>query len=78
MRSTTDFRRTRILVTKIIRLTIETGSMTGIQSILPAVVEMITPFTSSGRRAAQRRPFHRVPQSSILHDSHPDHAQAIR
>ncbi len=30
MRSTANFRRTRALITKLIRLTIETGSVTGI------------------------------------------------
>ncbi|PBK84751.1 hypothetical protein ARMGADRAFT_893202, partial [Armillaria gallica] len=34
MRSTTDFRRTRTLVTKIIRLTIETGSVTAVVALL--------------------------------------------
>ncbi|PBK66302.1 hypothetical protein ARMSODRAFT_1086790 [Armillaria solidipes] len=34
MRSTTNFRRTRVLVTKIIRLTIETGSVTAVVALL--------------------------------------------
>ncbi len=44
MHSTTDLRPTRILVTKIIRLTIETGSVTGIQSAPSVVVKIITPL----------------------------------
>ncbi len=42
MRSTTNFRRTRILVTKIIRLTIETGSVTGIYPAPSVVINTIT------------------------------------
>ncbi len=34
MRSSTSFRRTQILLTKLIRLTIETGSVTGTHSII--------------------------------------------
>ncbi|KAK0221086.1 hypothetical protein EDD85DRAFT_1028617 [Armillaria nabsnona] len=37
MRSTTDLRRTRLLVTKIIRLTIETGSFTAVIALLSFV-----------------------------------------
>ncbi|KAK0194321.1 hypothetical protein F5146DRAFT_926364, partial [Armillaria mellea] len=38
MRSTTDFRRTRVLVTKIIRLTIETGSVTAVVALLTLIL----------------------------------------
>ncbi|KAK0221069.1 hypothetical protein EDD85DRAFT_960592 [Armillaria nabsnona] len=38
MRSTTNFRRTRILVTKIIRLTIETGSVTAVVALLTFIL----------------------------------------
>ncbi|PBK66286.1 hypothetical protein ARMSODRAFT_1006054 [Armillaria solidipes] len=38
MRSTTNFRRTRMLVTKIIRLTIETGSVTAVVALLTLIL----------------------------------------
>ncbi|KAK0498701.1 hypothetical protein EDD18DRAFT_47035 [Armillaria luteobubalina] len=38
MHNTTNFRRTRILVTKIIRLTIETGSMTAVVALLTLIL----------------------------------------
>ncbi|PBK82327.1 hypothetical protein ARMGADRAFT_1019660, partial [Armillaria gallica] len=47
MRSTTNFRRTRTLVTKIIRLTIETGSMTALAALLQVVLFMVTPYQTS-------------------------------
>ncbi|PBK82335.1 hypothetical protein ARMGADRAFT_734995 [Armillaria gallica] len=47
MRSTTNFRRTRMLVTKIIRLTIETGSVTAIAALLNAVLLIVTPHQTS-------------------------------
>ncbi|KAK0454319.1 hypothetical protein EV421DRAFT_1896245 [Armillaria borealis] len=56
MRSNTGFRRTRIIVTKLIRLTIETGSVTGISFALSAVVTKLTPPMSSCRRSAQPHP----------------------
>ncbi|KAK0194323.1 hypothetical protein F5146DRAFT_430732 [Armillaria mellea] len=43
MRSTTNFRRTRILITKIIRLTIETGSMTAVVALLSVVLFIVFP-----------------------------------
>ncbi|SJL10281.1 uncharacterized protein ARMOST_13665 [Armillaria ostoyae] len=43
MRSTTDFRRTRMLVTKIIRLTIETGSVTAVVALLSFVLFIAFP-----------------------------------
>ncbi|PBK66282.1 hypothetical protein ARMSODRAFT_960226 [Armillaria solidipes] len=43
MRSTTDFRRTRILITKIIRLTIETGSVTAVVALLSVVLFIVFP-----------------------------------
>ncbi|KAK0223769.1 hypothetical protein IW262DRAFT_1458813 [Armillaria fumosa] len=43
MRSTTNFRRTRMLVTKIIRLTIETGSMTAVAALLNVVLFTVLP-----------------------------------
>ncbi len=43
MRSNTSLRRTRMLVTKLIRLTIETGSATGMHSTLLAMVPIFTP-----------------------------------
>ncbi|KAK0223770.1 hypothetical protein IW262DRAFT_1458814 [Armillaria fumosa] len=43
MHSTTNFRRTRILVTKIIRLTIETGSVTAVVALLSAVLFIVFP-----------------------------------
>ncbi len=42
MRSNTGFRRTRILITKLIRLTIETGSVTGIHFLPSTVVTSLT------------------------------------
>ncbi len=70
MRSTTNFRRTRILVTKIIRLTIETGSVTGIYSAPSSpVVRIITPLTSSYCRLAYLYPFYWIPPSDFLHNS---------
>ncbi len=45
MRSTTNFRCTRMLVTKLIRLIIETGSVTGIYFAPSAVVRLLTPLT---------------------------------
>ncbi len=56
MRSSTDLRRTRLLVTKIIHLTIETGSFTGIYFALSSVVRTLTPLTSSCYGFAQLRP----------------------
>ncbi|KAK0236450.1 hypothetical protein EDD85DRAFT_642225 [Armillaria nabsnona] len=47
MRSTTNFRRTRILVTKIIRLTIETGSMTAFAALLNFVLFIALPYQIS-------------------------------
>ncbi|KAK0451665.1 hypothetical protein EV421DRAFT_1976621, partial [Armillaria borealis] len=38
MRSTTNFRRTRMLVTKIIRLTVETGSVTAVVALLTFIL----------------------------------------
>ncbi len=43
MRSNTGFRRTRMLVSKLIRLTIETGTVTG--TYLSTVVTRLTPPT---------------------------------
>ncbi|PBK66303.1 hypothetical protein ARMSODRAFT_1021504 [Armillaria solidipes] len=43
MRSTNDFRRTRMLVTKIIRLTIETGSVTAVVALLSFVLFIAFP-----------------------------------
>ncbi|PBK84786.1 hypothetical protein ARMGADRAFT_1018454 [Armillaria gallica] len=47
MRSTTNFRRTRMLVTKIIRLTIETGSVTALATLLNAVLLIVIPHQPS-------------------------------
>ncbi|PBK84782.1 hypothetical protein ARMGADRAFT_1169981 [Armillaria gallica] len=47
MRSTTNFRRTRMLVTKIIRLTIETGSVTAIAALLNVVLFIMIPHQTS-------------------------------
>ncbi|KAK0236474.1 hypothetical protein EDD85DRAFT_642972 [Armillaria nabsnona] len=47
MRSTTNFRRTRMLVTKIIRLTIETGSVTALVALLNAVLLIVIPHRPS-------------------------------
>ncbi|KAK0236476.1 hypothetical protein EDD85DRAFT_643160 [Armillaria nabsnona] len=43
MRRTTNFRRTRILVTKIIRLTIETGSVTAVVALLTFILFIAFP-----------------------------------
>ncbi|PBK66304.1 hypothetical protein ARMSODRAFT_1021505 [Armillaria solidipes] len=43
MRSTTNFRRTRMLVTKIIRLTIETGSVTSVVALLSFILFIVFP-----------------------------------
>ncbi|SJL07148.1 uncharacterized protein ARMOST_10491 [Armillaria ostoyae] len=43
MRSTTNFRRTRMLITKIIRLTIETGSMTAVVALLNVILFFVFP-----------------------------------
>ncbi|KAK0221072.1 hypothetical protein EDD85DRAFT_272751 [Armillaria nabsnona] len=43
MRSTTNFRRTRILVTKIIRLTVETGSVTAVVALLCFILFVVFP-----------------------------------
>ncbi|PBK66301.1 hypothetical protein ARMSODRAFT_1021501 [Armillaria solidipes] len=43
MRSTTNFRRTRVLVTKIIRLTIETGSVTAVVALFNFVLFVLFP-----------------------------------
>ncbi|KAK0194326.1 hypothetical protein F5146DRAFT_1135089 [Armillaria mellea] len=52
MRRTTDFRHTRLLVTKIIRLTIETGSVTAIVALLSFLLFVLFPhqayFVTSG------------------------------
>ncbi|PBK66273.1 hypothetical protein ARMSODRAFT_1021479 [Armillaria solidipes] len=42
-RSTTNFRRTRMLVTKIIRLTIETGSVTAVVALLSFLLYIVFP-----------------------------------
>ncbi|SJL10193.1 uncharacterized protein ARMOST_13577 [Armillaria ostoyae] len=47
MRSTTNFRRTRMLVTKIIRLTIETGSVTAVAALLSFVLFIALPHETS-------------------------------
>ncbi|KAK0194324.1 hypothetical protein F5146DRAFT_1035258 [Armillaria mellea] len=47
MRSTTNFRRTRILVTKIIRLTVETGSVTAVAALLNIVLFIALPYQTS-------------------------------
>ncbi|PBK84791.1 hypothetical protein ARMGADRAFT_942876, partial [Armillaria gallica] len=44
---TTNFRRTRMLVTKIIRLTIETGSMTAVAALLDVVLFIVIPYQTS-------------------------------
>ncbi|PBK82348.1 hypothetical protein ARMGADRAFT_1090401 [Armillaria gallica] len=43
MRSTVNFRRTRIRVTKIIRLTIETGSVTAVVALLSFILYIVFP-----------------------------------
>ncbi len=67
-RSTAHFRRTQMLVTKVVRLTIETGSVTGIYSAPSAVVRMILTLTSSCYRPAYLHPFYCTPPSKFLHD----------
>ncbi|KAK0236466.1 hypothetical protein EDD85DRAFT_938229 [Armillaria nabsnona] len=47
MRSTTDLRPTRILVTKIIRLTIETGSVTAVVALFGVVLLTVLPHQTS-------------------------------
>ncbi|PBK91113.1 hypothetical protein ARMGADRAFT_968819 [Armillaria gallica] len=47
MRSTTNFRRTRMLVMKIIRLTIETGSITAVAVLLDVVLFIVVPYQTS-------------------------------
>ncbi|KAK0484820.1 hypothetical protein IW261DRAFT_1458871, partial [Armillaria novae-zelandiae] len=47
MRSTTNFRRTRMLVSKIVRLIIETGSMTAVAALLNGVLFIVLPHQSS-------------------------------
>ncbi|KAK0498688.1 hypothetical protein EDD18DRAFT_46668, partial [Armillaria luteobubalina] len=42
-RSTYDFRRTRMLVTKIIRLTVETGSVTAVVALLTVILFLVFP-----------------------------------
>ncbi len=69
MSSTTNFRRTRILVTKLIRLTIETGSVTGIYFVPSAVVKTITPVTFSFYRSAQLCPFYCASLSNLIPNS---------
>ncbi len=59
----TGFRRTRLLVTKLIRLTVETGSVTGMFSVSSNVLARITPPTFSCCRSAQPYPFLWVPSS---------------
>ncbi len=44
MRSSTSFRRTQILLTKLIRLTIETGSVTGTCSTICRLHEINTAY----------------------------------
>ncbi len=68
MRSTAHFQRTQMLVTKVVRLTIETGSVTGIYSAPSAVVGMILPLTSSSCFPAYLHPFYCTPPSKFLHD----------
>ncbi|PBK66276.1 hypothetical protein ARMSODRAFT_356319 [Armillaria solidipes] len=46
-RSTTNFRRTRMLVTKIVRLTIETGSVTAVVALLNFVLFIAFPHQTS-------------------------------
>ncbi|KAK0484818.1 hypothetical protein IW261DRAFT_1605024 [Armillaria novae-zelandiae] len=43
MRNTYDFRHTRMLVTRIIRLTIETGSMTAVVALLTVILFLVFP-----------------------------------
>ncbi len=49
MRSNTGFRRTQIMVTKLIRLTVETGLVTGIFSAPSTAVTKLTRPTFSYR-----------------------------
>ncbi len=77
MRSDTGFRRTRLIVTKLIRLTVETGSVTGMCSVSSNVLTRITPPTFSCCRSAQPYPFLWVPSSDFLRDTSPHHAQAV-
>ncbi len=75
MHSNTSLRQTRMLVTKIIRLTIETGSVTGMYSA-PSIVARITP-TSSCCRSAQLYPLLCVSSSELLRDTSPHRPQAV-
>ncbi|KAK0236470.1 hypothetical protein EDD85DRAFT_954338 [Armillaria nabsnona] len=43
MRSTSNFRRTRLLITRIIRLTIETGSVTAVVALLSFILFIVFP-----------------------------------
>ncbi|KAK0236497.1 hypothetical protein EDD85DRAFT_887239 [Armillaria nabsnona] len=47
MRSTTNFHRTRMLVTRIIRLIIETGSVTAVAALLDVVLFIVIPYQTS-------------------------------
>ncbi len=77
MRSDTGFRQTRILVTKLIRLTIETGSVTGIYSTPSTAIMGLTPPAFSRCRSAEPYPLLCVPSSDFLRDTGPHHAKAV-
>ncbi|KAK0484829.1 hypothetical protein IW261DRAFT_1605035 [Armillaria novae-zelandiae] len=57
MRRTTSFRRTRILVTKIIRLTIETGSVTAVVALLAFILFVAFPHEPYHTAAALVLPY---------------------
>ncbi len=77
MLSDTGYRRTRMLVTKLTRLTIETGSVTGIQFSPSANVRRLTLPAFSCCSSAQLYPFLGVTSSDVIHHTRPAHAQAV-
>ncbi len=77
MRSNANFRQTRMLVTKLIRLTIETGSVTGIYSALLAIATRLTLHTSSSCRLSHRYPVFCLSSQNLLRRASPHRPQAV-
>ncbi|PBK86565.1 hypothetical protein ARMGADRAFT_1086406 [Armillaria gallica] len=69
MRSNTGFRRTRILVTNLIRLTIETESVTGIYFLSSTVVISLTLLNSSSCCSGDPYRLFCVPPPDFLRDT---------
>ncbi len=77
MHSSTGFRQTQIIVTKLFRLIIETGSITGLYSLHFPVVRRSTLSTFSCCRSTQPYPLFCFPWPDILCDTRFHHIQAV-